>query len=405
MLIYTKYSYIIVLFYDIIFMIKYLVYFDFSYLKRSDSVFNFDKKLLKYFDWPLLVTTFIISCFGMISIYAATVNSNSGFFRYLKPQGAALILGFLAIIFLLFVDYDFIGKIYIPIYVFTCLLLLLVILFGSEANGAKSWLELGRFRFQPSELAKISIIICSAKFISLNKERLNEPLILIKVLIFSFFPVVLIVENDLGTAMVCAFMLAIMLFTAGLNWKYIVSAILLLLSSLPLLWMNFDKYQKDRILDFLDPTRNPTGSGYQVLQAKTAIGSGMVFGRGIEDARFIKYGYLPENHTDMIFSVIGEVFGFAGGMFVLFLYLIIFYRLIKLARDSKDSFGSLINMGILGMLLFHVIENVGMNMGLMPVTGIPLPFISYGGTSLLSSLLGIGIALSVGIRRKNLLFD
>jgi rod shape determining protein RodA len=369
-------------------------------------VFNFDKKLLKYFDWPLLITTIVISCFGMVTIYVATVNSSSGFFRYLKPQGAALVLGIFAIALLLFIDYEFIGKLYIPIYIITCFLLILVMLIGDEANGAKSWLVIGSFiRFQPSEIAKISIIICVGKFIDLNKEHINEPLTLIKVLVFSFFPVALILENDFGTAMVCTFIIAIMLFVAGLNWKYILSAISVVLLSMPLLWLKFDEYQQQRILVFLDPTKDPTGSGYQVLQAKTAIGSGMLFGRGLEDAKFIKYGYLPENHTDMIFSVIGEVFGFAGGMFLLFLYLVIFYRLIKLARDSKDLYGSLLNMGILAMILFHVIENVGMNMGLMPVTGIPLPFISYGGTALLSNLLGVGMALSVGMRRKNLLFD
>jgi len=365
---------------------------------------NFDKKIFKFFDWTLFITTFLITLFGLVTIYIATVNSSAGYMRYIKPQAASFIIGFICIFVILFVDYDLIGKLYLPIYFGTNILLILV-LFTKEINGARSWISIAGITFQPSEIAKIAIIICAGKFIDLHKEKINEPLTLLKILIFSFIPVGLIyLENDLGTSMVCTFIIAIMLFVAGLHWKYIITAISLALISLPAIWINLDGYQKGRIQVFLDPTLDPSGKGYQVLQAKTAIGSGMLLGRGLDNAKFIKYGYLPENHTDMIFSVIGEVFGFAGGCFLIFLYLILFYRLIMLSKQSKDLYGSIITMGILAMILFHVIENIGMNMGLMPVTGIPLPFVSYGGTSLLSNLLGIGIVLSIGIRRKRLLF-
>lgn len=365
---------------------------------------NLDKKILKFFDWPLFLVTILITSFGLMTIYAATVDSASGYIRYLKPQGAAFIMGLITIFVLLFIDYDFIGKLYLPIYGFTIILLILV-LFTKEINGARSWISVAGITFQPSEIAKIAIIVCVGKFIDIHKETINAPLTLLKVLVFAFIPVGLILlENDFGTSMVCTFIIAIMLFDADLNWKYILSATIAVFISLPAIWFKLDGYQKKRILVFLDPSLDPSGNGYQVLQAKTAIGSGMLFGRGLSDAKFIKYGYLPENHTDMIFSVIGEVFGFAGGFILLCFYLIMFYRLIALAKESKDSYGSIVIMGILAMILFHVIENVGMNMGLMPVTGIPLPFVSYGGTSLLSNLLGIGLVLSIGIRRKHLLF-
>lgn len=367
-------------------------------------MFNLNKKLFKYFDWALFITMIITIFYGVSIIFIATVSSKFGYMRYLKPQLSAFIIGLIVIAIILIMDYEIIGKLYIPIYLFSCIPLVAV-LFTSPINGARSWLKLGPVGFQPSEIAKITLIICVAKFIDLNKERINEPLILLKVLAFSFMPVALILKQpDFGTAMVCTFFIAVMLFIAGLNWKYIISAIVLGLGSLPILWFRLDPYQKNRILVFLDPTLDPVGSGYQVLQAKTAIGSGELLGRGIENAKFIKYGFLPENHTDMIFAVIGEVFGFVGGLVLVFLYFIMFTRLISLAKNSKNSFGSLMIMGIASMLLIHVIENIGMTIGLMPVTGIPLPFISYGGTSLLANMIGIGIALSVGMRKKNLNF-
>lgn len=367
-------------------------------------MFNLNTKLLKYFDWTLFITMILTICYGLAIIVIATIDSSYGYMRYIKPQGVSFMLGIICIVVLLFIDYDIFGKLYLPIYAISCIPLVAV-LFTPLVNGARSWLTIGPIRFQPSEIAKIALIICVAKFIDMHKERINEPLILLKVLAFSFFPVGLILlQPDFGTAMVCTFFIAVMLFIAGINWKYITAALVAGTASLPLLWFTLGDYQKNRIRVFLDPNLDPTGSGYQVLQSKTAIGSGTLLGRGITNAKFVKYGFLPENHTDMIFAVIGEVFGFVGGAVLLLLYFIMFARLISIAKNAKDSFASLMVMGIAAMLLVHVIENVGMTIGLMPVTGIPLPFISYGGTALLANMIGVGIALSIGMRKKNLNF-
>jgi rod shape determining protein RodA len=211
-------------------------------------------------------------------------------------------------------------------------------------------------------------------------------------------------QGDLGTASVFFVIAASMLFVAGLDKKYIFTFIGLGVLSMPILWSRLDQYQKNRILVFMNPSLDISGAGYQVYQSKIAIGSGQFSGRGVSDAKFIQGGYLPFNHTDFIFSVVGEAFGFMGGVILLALFAIFFFRLVLIAKDAKDMYGSMIVIGVTAMLFFHVLENVGMTMGLMPVTGIPLPFISYGGTFLLTCFACIGLVLSVGLRRKTFLF-
>jgi len=368
---------------------------------------NSRKKFWKKFDIVLLITAMLLSLYGLTAISSATANTAVGYMPFLKQQSTALVLGLIAIICLVLFNYETFGNFYLSIYILCNLLLVAVLLFGHGEDqwGAKSWLAIAGFSFQPSEVAKIGIVISVAKVIDKNKESINSLFTLAKILIFAFIPVGLILmQPDFGTALVFMFFIGVMLFVAGLDFKYIFYALVAGVISLPLFWFTLQDYQKERILVFLNPARDALGRGYQVIQSKIAIGSGQLFGRGLFQGVQTQYGYLPEKHTDFIFAVIGEELGLIGGLALMLLYLIMLVRIINISRNAKDLFGSLVVIGVAAMLVFHILENVGMTMGLMPVTGIPLPFISYGGTSLLSNLISIGLVLSVGIRKDKLSF-
>ncbi|RKD29065.1 rod shape-determining protein RodA [Thermohalobacter berrensis] len=368
---------------------------------------NFERKLLKKFDYILLIVTILLCFYGFLVIYSATMNTEIGSMHFLKTQIAAFVLGLIAIVVLILIDYETLGELYLLIYGFCNLLLVAVLLFGfgEEQWGARSWIAIGGFSFQPSEIVKLGVIICVAKFIDKNKERINELKTLIKIFLFCSVPIGLIaLQPDYGTAFVFIFFISIMLFIAGLDYRYIFYAIGAGLVSLPIFWLNLEKYQKERILVFLNPERDAMGSGYQVTQSKIAIGSGKIFGRGLFDGVQTQYGFLPEKQTDFIFAVIGEELGFVGGLALILLFFLLLYKFIKIAKNAKDLYGSLIVIGVTSMMAFHIIENIGMTMGLVPVTGIPLPFISYGGTFLLTNMISVGLVLSVGLRKDKINF-
>ncbi len=376
-------------------------------------MFTKENRFLKKFDFILLITTVVLVFYGLFMIKSATMSFTSGSFPYLKTQILAFILGACAVVVLVLIDYEIYGYFYIPIYILSNLLLLAVLFFGFGADqwGASNWLRIGPISFQPSEIAKFGIIISLAKYIDKNHEKINEPITLLKILIFAFVPVILILKQpDLGTALVFIFFILIMIFSAGLSYKYImpfvalavvgiIIGIIFLATSLDDYNIG-DNYQIDRILMFLNPKLDPSGRGYQVLQSKIAIGSGQMFGRGYQQGVQNQYGFLPTKETDFIFAVIVEELGFIGGISLIMLYAILLFRLIKIAKNSSDMFGSLIVIGIMGMFLFHILENIGMTMGLMPVTGIPLPFISYGGTFMLVNMISIGLVLGVGLKHS-----
>lgn len=363
------------------------------------------RRNLKKFDFLLFTTTIILCIIGLIVIKSATLSHNPE--KYLKSQTISIILGLIAIFILVFMDYKILGKLYIPIYIISNLILLFVLFFGfgEDTWGSRSWLSIGGVTFQPAEFVKMGLIISLSKFIDNHKETINEPFTLIKILAFAGLPILLIMlQPDAGTAMVFIFFIAVMLFVAGLDWKYVGYSIFFGLASLPFIWLKLDKYQKDRVLDFLNPERNISGSGYQAMHSKIAIGSGKLFGRGLYKGVQVQNNYIPESQTDFIYTVLVEELGFIGGIALIILYFILLYRLISIARKSNDLFGSLMIIGVTAMFIFHIWENIGMTMGLMPVTGIPLPFISHGGTFLLVNMVGIGIALSVNYHKDGLRF-
>lgn len=366
---------------------------------------NSHKKDYKQFDYILFLATLILCGYGILMIFSATLSFET--LSFVKTQSIATAIGLFAILILVIIDYQILGKLYIPIYI-GCNLLLLAVVFwgiGGDRWGSDSWLEIGPVVFQPAEFVKIGLIISLAKFIDNNKENINEPYTLLKVLAFAFLPVFLILlQPDAGTAMVFVFFIAVMLFIGGVKFRYFLYALGIGLLSLPVLWFRLSPYQKDRFFNFLDPERDVSDTGYQAMQGTIAVGSGKVFGRGLFQGVYNQFNYIPEKQTDYIFPVIVEELGFVGGAGLIFLYFIILTRFVRIARRSKDLFGSLMVVGFLGMFLFHIWENIGMTIGLMPITGIPLPFMSYGGTFQLTNLICIGIILSVGVHKDELSF-
>lgn len=371
---------------------------------------------IKRFDFILFFTTIILSVYGFIIINSATMSKAAGSHPYLKTQLIAFCMGLVMMLILVVIDYDIYGSFYIPIYAICNLLLIYALINPVKApqwGDVRSWIAIGPKVFQPAEVAKFGIIISLAKFIDLHKDYINNPVVIIKILTFAFFPVALILlQPDLGTALVFIFFIAVMIFIAGIDYKYVVTVLIiglvLLIIGLGVFFYKMrdyqlgDNYQFDRIVTFFYPELDPDDTGYQVIQSKTAIGSGMVYGRGLYQGVQNQLGYLPTKETDFIFAVIGEELGLMGGLLLIALYAILLYRLIRIAKHAADLFGSLIATGIIAMLFFHIFENIGMTMGLVPVTGIPLPFISYGGTFMLVNMISIGLSLSVGMKRGNI---
>jgi len=368
---------------------------------------------LKRFDFILFITTILLCVYGFIIINSATMSKAAGSEPYLKTQITAFALGLAVLFVLVMIDYDIYGSFYVPIYVLTNLLLLYTLINPVEASewgDVRSWIKIGPVVFQPSEIAKFGVIISLSKFIDINRENISSPLILLKILLFASLPVALIVmQPDLGTALVFVFFISIMIYIAGIDRKYVLAVLIigliLIIAGVIIFFQTMedytlgDDYRFDRIVTFFYPELDPDDTGYQVIQSKTAIGSGMIYGRGLYQGVQNQLGYLPTKETDFIFAVIGEELGLTGGLVLLCLYAILFYRLTKVAKNAANMFGSLIVTGITAMLLFHIFENIGMTMGLMPVTGIPLPFISYGGTFMLVNMVSIGLCLAVGIKR------
>lgn len=373
-------------------------------MMRYDNIV--DRKLLRNIDLIIVMTTIALIIIGVLGIASATQLTTGGDPKNITVQVVAFVLGTIAVLMLLLIDYNSFGDMQKVIYVINILLLLSVFVLGKEVKGAKSWIDLGPVNFQPSEIVKIGFILAFAKHLEGKKDNLDSIKDVGISLLYAIVPIGLILlQNDTGTMLVFIFITAVMFFAAGINYKYIMGAVGAFICSTPLLWFFALKdYQKNRILVFLNPERDPRGSGYHVIQSKTAIGSGKFFGEGLFNGTLNNNGFIPERHTDFIFSVLGEELGFIGAVLVVLLFMILLLRCIHIAKVAKDTYGMLICVGVTAMYLFHVLENIGMTIGIMPVTGIPLPFVSYGGSSLITNMLAIGLIINVGMRRQVIRF-
>ncbi len=287
------------------------------------------------------------------------------------------------------------------LYVFMLVSLLAVEMFGVTRLGATRWIAIGSFQFQPSELAKLILIIVLAKMYAQNFDYTNQLRFLVRSIIYSLPAIFLVlVQPDLGTAIVMGVIWLVMTLSTKVKKLYILGLLVLLVVSVPIIYPRLQTYQRQRITTFLSPAADPSGAGYNVNQAIIAVGSGGLTGQGLGSGSQSQGNFLPSSPTDFIFAVLSEKLGFAGGIVTILLFVAVIARMVIDASKSQDRFGSLLCIGIATMFIVHVLINIGMNLGIMPVTGIPLPFISAGGTSLMVSLIAVGIVESVYIRRR-----
>ena len=364
------------------------------------------KRFLKRLDYPLLFATLAIILYSLITISSATHinNAEAESLTFVKRQGLfALVNIGLAAFFLQF-DYRGIQQYGQKLYIFNLVMLVAVMAFGTTALGAQRWLALGPIMIQPSEFSKLIVIICMAALLESRFGTLNSLRDLVPIALYIGVPFVLVLKQpDLGTSLVFMAIFFGMVIACGIRWRIVLGIIFAGIASFPILWNYVLKeYQKTRLYVFIDPNIDPLGSGYHIIQSKIAIGSGMLFGKGIFQGTQSQLNFLPENHTDFIFAVVGEEFGFVGATILLLLYLIILMRGIKIAKEAGDMFGRLLAVGITSMIAFHVLVNVGMTTGIMPVTGIPLPFMSYGVSALTTDILAIAILLNINMRKNKL---
>lgn len=364
------------------------------------------KKIFKNIDWGIFICAILLSIIGMVALFSATHESG---YEDLQKQMVWFVICIPIVFAIIFIDYETIAKISPAIYV-VFLILLVAVFFTKPINGATSWFDLKFMAFQPGEFAKVFVILTFSyvicKIQQQGRDKINEPLRLIGCMMVVIIPALLIIKQpDYGTAIAYFVAMAMILYTAGLDKKYIISAVLLVIILLPILYfLVLPDHAKQRINIFLNPNDDPRGAGYNVLQSKLAIGSGKLTGMGILKGNQTQLGFLYPKTTDFIFSVIGEEMGFVVAGAIIIIYVILITRTIYIAKTAKDDLGSYIAMGIAGIFLFHMVENIGMTMGLLPITGVPLPFVSYGGSSMLTNYILIGILMNISGRRQKAIF-
>ena len=366
-----------------------------------------NKRWLRRMDFTLIAATAAIIVMSLVIIGSATHINTPSDERYwfVQRQGLFAILNGALAVFLMNFDYKMLQRYGNRLYVFNIIMLLAVMFLGHSALGAQRWIQLGPITLQPSEFSKIIMIVSLAAMLEDKIGKLNNLHDLLPVAAYVGRPFLLVMKQpDLGTSLVFMAIFLGMIFASGVNLRLLGSIFAAGIACMPILWHFLKDYQKMRIMVFMDPNVDPLGSGYHIIQSKIAIGSGMLFGKGLFGGTQSQLNFLPENHTDFIFAVVGEELGFIGAAFLLVLYLIVLWRGVKIARDASDTFGMLLAVGITSMLAFHVLVNVGMTTGIMPVTGIPLPLMSYGVSSLTTNIMSIAILLNIHMRKQKLLF-
>ncbi|MDR7523512.1 MAG: rod shape-determining protein RodA [Armatimonadota bacterium] len=351
-------------------------------------------------DWVLVAATALLVAFGFIALASAARGAPEAE-GLLRTRTLHLALGVVALVVAASVDYRWLGGMALVIYPATLLLLLAVLVGGEARMGAQRWITVGPLgAFQPSEVAKLAVVLTLARHLEVVRvlPRLRS---LVPFVLHVALPMILIVRQpDLGTALVLAAILAVMLYVAGARLADLAGLAAAAAAVTPFLWPVLHDYQRRRLLAFLDPGGDPLGAGYALIQSKIAIGSGQLFGKGLFAGTQNVLKFIPEQHTDFIFTVIGEELGFFGAVALLALYLVWLWRALGIAGGARDRYGALVASGIAGMMLFHVVVNIGMTVGLMPITGIPLPLVSYGGSSLLTTLAATGVLLGIRMRRR-----
>jgi len=375
-------------------------------------------KRLKFIDKLFLTALLLICILGLVILSSAGSSINSDPYFYMKKQLSWMIIGIgLAVAFLIY-DYTQIEKIAAYLYLLALFILIWVLAFGVEVRGINGWIRLGPLpMIQPAEFTKILLILSFANFVSRRKGRMNTFTEMLPCFAYMGLPFILVaLQPDLGTALVYVSITLVMMFIGGANPKVLLKTIIAGVFFVALLLiahfyfgmpLPLDDYQIKRLTVFVDPYNDGQGgrgAGWNTIQSLIAIGSGGFAGKGLFNGTQVQLNFLPEHHTDFIYAVIGEELGFIGSVLIIALYGILLIRTVMISFNAKEQFGSLIAVGISAMWLFHIFENIGMCIGLMPITGIPLPFLSYGGSALLTNFIGVGLLLSINVRGKKLVF-
>jgi rod shape determining protein RodA len=356
-------------------------------------------KFLKL-DWILLISVGLLLTVSVLILYSISFNGNTIRISFLQKQIIAIGIGLGALFFMAFFDYRILDLYSTKLYFLMLLLLALVVFIGTTTNGTTGWLGFHSYHIQPVEIAKLIMVIFLASFLSKKKTQLSIAVRIVVSIILVFFPVFLIMKQpDFGSASVIVFSWSVLLFSSGLNRKNLLILILIGAICAFSSWSFLKTYQKERIMNFVNPQQDPMGSGYNAIQALVAVGSGQIWGNGLGHGSQSQLNFLPEKKTDFIFAVIAEELGFWGATAVIILLGIIFWRIKRIAQLASDNFGYLVAIGIMAIIFFQVVINIGMNIGIMPVVGIPLPFLSYGGSAMVVMLTSIGILENIYLRR------
>lgn len=361
--------------------------------------------LLKNIDKIIIAVAVLLAGISILMIGSTQIET--GFFsREVIVQIAAYIIGLAAVCIMLRFNYNMFFGMEKYLYLLSVILLLLVYIpgLGVELYGARSWITLGFTTVQPSEIVKILYILILAGYLSENRDMLYNFKGLLKAGIVAAPIIIIVLKEDLGSALVFAAIWVVMVFFAGIDLKVFGKFFALVLAAVPVAYVFMADYQKERIEAFLHPDNLDLSGNYQVWQSKVAIGSGGITGKGLFNGTQKELDFIPVQTSDFIFSVIGEELGLIGGLVVIGLFAILLIRMASIVRDALDFYGALVVTGVIGMLTFQVFENIAMTMGLMPVTGITLPFLSSGGSSIISNMLALGLVLDVGMRSKGINF-
>ena len=365
-----------------------------------------NKRLLKNIEWGILICTILLIIIGLVALFSATQNADYDEF---KKQIIWVLVSIPIMIIVLLIDYETFIKIS-PVLYGISLIVLIGVLFTEPINGASSWFSFGQFTFQPAEFAKIAFVLFMTfvitKMQQKGKDEISRPLKLALILLLALIPIILIIKQpDYGTALAFVMSLIFMLFVSGIKKRYIIISIATVVILLPIAYFFIlPDHAKTRIDVYLNPDIDPRGAGYNIIQSKLSIGAGQLFGMGLLKGNQTQLGFLYPKTTDFIFSVIGEEMGFVIAAGVIILYVVLITKAMYVAKTAKNDSGAYIAAGIAGIFFFHMLENIGMTMGLLPITGIPLPFVSYGGSSMITNLIMIAILLNISARRKRALF-
>ena len=370
-----------------------------------DFRFQFNWRPLAFFDWPLILVSLVLSGIGLVLIFSATAQMGEVGRSFVLRQITWCSLGLVLLAAFLLFDYRLLERWALWLYLIIVVALISVWVFGRATAGSRRWIELGLMRFQPSEFAKLVVVVVLAKYLHSGAGRGDPQLtdLLHPILLLTLPVILVLIQPDLGTAVVMALIALSMILFAGIGKRALLWAVGAIVCLIPILLLVGDRllveYQKKRLITFLNPDYDPLGAGYHIIQSQIAIGSGGVFGQGLLKGTQNQLMFLPVKHTDFIFSILAEEWGFVGCAAVLLLFTALFLRGMSVVGKARDNFGALLAFGCTAVIFWHVVINVGMVMGLLPVVGVPLSFLSYGGSSLLVSFLSVAILINVSMRR------